>query len=172
MEEESNVSSRRGTSRRSRDWTQGSILKNILSLSWPMMVSNTLNVLGPTVDMIWLGKLGPDSMAAVGVAGMVVMLVNAFLMGIFTGLRSMVARFIGADDSQGAVHVAQQAFNCRHFGRLFCHDRHLAGPLVAGTNGCFLNCFGDRRRLHADQLHWYDRHVNAFHHGRHHAGLR
>jgi Na+-driven multidrug efflux pump len=49
-------------------------------------------------------------MAAVGVAGMVVMLVNAFLMGVFTGLRSMVARYIGAKDKAGAIHVAQQAF--------------------------------------------------------------
>ncbi|HSW57517.1 MAG TPA: MATE family efflux transporter, partial [Dehalococcoidales bacterium] len=85
MQEEPNIYSSRqppGASRRTRDWTQGSILKNLLSLSWPMVVSNGLNVLGPTVDMIWLGKLGPDSMAAVGIAGMVVMLVNAFLMGI------------------------------------------------------------------------------------------
>jgi putative MATE family efflux protein len=113
MQEEPNIYSSRQpapASRKSRDWTKGSILKNLLSLSWPMVVSNGLNVLGPTVDMIWLGKLGPDSMAAVGVAGMVVMLVNGFLMGIFTGLRSMVARFIGANDKDGAIHVAQQAF--------------------------------------------------------------
>jgi putative MATE family efflux protein len=113
MQEEPNIYSNRQpatASRNARDWTKGSIIKNLLSLSWPMVVSNGLNVLGPTVDMIWLGKLGPDSMAAVGVAGMVVMLVNAFLMGIFTGLRSMVSRFIGANDKQGAIHVAQQAF--------------------------------------------------------------
>jgi putative MATE family efflux protein len=113
MQEEPNIYSNRQpapASRKSRDWTQGSILKNLLSLSWPMVVSNTLNVLGPTVDMVWLGKLGPDSMAAVGVAGMVVMLVNAFLMGIFTGLRSMVARYIGSGDKEGANNVAQQSF--------------------------------------------------------------
>jgi putative MATE family efflux protein len=97
-------------SRRARDWTKGSILKNLLSLSWPMMVSNSVNVLGPTVDMIWVGRLGPDDIAAVGIAGMVVMLVNAFLMGIFTGLRSMVARYIGAKDQKGAIHIAQQSF--------------------------------------------------------------
>jgi putative MATE family efflux protein len=99
----------RGT-RSSKDWTKGPILKNLLSLSWPMVVSNSLNVLGPTIDMMWVGKLGPDSMAAVGLAGMVVMLVNAFLMGIFTGLRSMIARYIGAQDRKGAIHVSQQAF--------------------------------------------------------------
>jgi putative MATE family efflux protein len=93
-----------------RDWTQGSILKNLISLSWPMVVSNTLNVMGPTVDMIWIGRLGSDDIAAVGVAGLVVQLVNALIMGLFTGLRSMIARHVGADDRRGANHVAQQAF--------------------------------------------------------------
>jgi putative MATE family efflux protein len=93
-----------------RDWTQGSILRNLLSLSWPVMVNNTINVTGPTVDLIWLGRLGPENLAAVGVASMVVMLANGLMMGIFTGLRSMVSRYFGAKDKEGAVHVARQAF--------------------------------------------------------------
>jgi putative MATE family efflux protein len=97
-------------SRSSRDWTKGSILKNLFSLSWPMIVSNSLNVMGPTIDTIWMGRLGPDDLAAVGIAGTIVMVVNSFLMGLFTGLRSMIARYIGASDRPGAVHAAQQAF--------------------------------------------------------------
>jgi putative MATE family efflux protein len=93
-----------------KDWTQGSILKNLLTLSWPMIVSNSLNVMGPTVDMIWIGRLGASDIAAVGVSGLVVMLVNAIIMGLFTGYRSMVARKIGARDPAGAVNVARQAF--------------------------------------------------------------
>jgi putative MATE family efflux protein len=93
-----------------RDWTQGSISRNLLSLSWPMIVSNSLNVLGPTVDMIWVGRLGDNDIAAVGIAGTIVMLVNALTIGVFTGLRSMVARNIGAKDETAANHVAQQAF--------------------------------------------------------------
>ena len=93
-----------------RDYTQGSILRNLLVLSWPMIVSNSLNVLGPTVDMIWIGRLGASDIAAVGVAGLIVMLVNSLIMGLFTGYRSMVARRIGARDPEGAVNVARQAF--------------------------------------------------------------
>ncbi len=92
-----------------RDWTQGSITRNLFSLSWPMIVSNSLNILGPAVDMIWVGKLGSDSIAAVGVAGTVVMLVSALLVGVFTGLRSMVARYIGERDNERAIHVVRQA---------------------------------------------------------------
>jgi len=92
-----------------RDWTKGSITGNLLSLGWPMIVGGSLNMLGPTIDMIWVGKLGAASIAGVGVSGMVVMLVNSMMMGLFMGLRAMVARFIGAGDAKGANHVAQQA---------------------------------------------------------------
>jgi putative MATE family efflux protein len=93
-----------------RDWTKGNILRNLLSLSWPMVVSNSLNMLGPTIDMIWVGKLGSASIAGVGIAGMAVMVVNSARMGLTTGTRAMIARFFGGGDIRGSNHVAQQAF--------------------------------------------------------------
>ena len=93
-----------------RDWTKGSIIGNLLRLSWPMMVSSSLNMLGPTIDMIWVGKLGTASIAGVGVAGTAVMLVNSAMMGLVVGARAIVARFAGAGDTAGANHGARQAF--------------------------------------------------------------
>jgi putative MATE family efflux protein len=60
--------------------------------------------------MIWVGKLGVASIAGVGVAGIAVMLVMSGMMGLFMGLRAMVARFVGAGDIDEANHVARQAF--------------------------------------------------------------
>jgi putative MATE family efflux protein len=94
---------------RRRDYTRGSIARNLLSLSWPMIVGNSVNMIGPTIDMIWVGRLGPDAIAGVGVSGIAVMLAQSGLMGLFQGLRSMVARFIGAGEEEKANHVAQQA---------------------------------------------------------------
>ena len=93
-----------------RDWTKGSIFRNLWSLSWPMIISSMLNMLGPTIDMIWVGKLGAAAIAGVGVAGIVVMLVNSARMGLDTGTRAMIARFVGAGDTEEANHVAKQAF--------------------------------------------------------------
>lgn len=93
-----------------RDWTQGSIFKNLLSLAWPVFISNSLNMAGPTIDMIWVGRLGPAAMAAVGLSAQIVMVVNALLMGFFTSLRAMIARRIGANDNAGANNAFQQAF--------------------------------------------------------------
>ncbi|UCC17205.1 MAG: MATE family efflux transporter, partial [Dehalococcoidales bacterium] len=98
------------TERLERDWTQGSVIGNLWSLAWPMVISQSITVIGPTIDMIWVGKLGSASVAGVGVAGMAVMAVNAVQMGLFTGLRALVARFVGAGDTGNANHVSQQAF--------------------------------------------------------------
>jgi putative MATE family efflux protein len=66
-------------------------------------------MVGPTIDMIWVGRLGSASIAGVGVAGMVVMLVNSLMMGLFTSQRAIIARAIGANDYQGAAHATRQA---------------------------------------------------------------
>ncbi len=91
-----------------RDWTKGSIVGNLLSLSWPMILSSTLNMLGPTIDIIWVGRLGDDAVAGVGVAGTAVMLMQSLVMGLFVGLQAVIARSIGAGDKKAAVHAANQ----------------------------------------------------------------
>ncbi|MFC1954915.1 MATE family efflux transporter [Chloroflexota bacterium] len=93
-----------------RDWTKGSVVRNLLSLAWPMVITQSLNMLGPTIDMIWVGKLGAASIAGVGVSGMAVMLANSLMMGLTTGMRAIIARFVGAGDVEGANHVSKQAF--------------------------------------------------------------
>ena len=75
-----------------------------------MVVSSVLNMLGPTIDMIWVGSLGSDAIAGVGVAGIAVGLVMSAVMGLSMGMRAMIARFIGAQDRKSANHVALQAF--------------------------------------------------------------
>jgi len=93
-----------------RDWTQGGIVGNLLRLSWPMVISSSLMMLGPTIDMIWVGKLGSAPVAGVGVAGIATQLIMGAMMGLIMGMRALIARFIGTGDIQGANHVSQQAF--------------------------------------------------------------
>jgi len=56
MEKENNSAMEVFTSK--RDWTKGSITRNLLALSWPIIISDTLNLIGPTIDMIWVGNRG------------------------------------------------------------------------------------------------------------------
>lgn len=93
-----------------RDLTQGSITKNLWALAGPAIAENLMNTLDTTVDLIWVGRLGAAPLAAVGVGGTLVRLISTARMGLATGTRAMVARFVGADDMPGANHVTTQAF--------------------------------------------------------------
>jgi putative MATE family efflux protein len=93
-----------------RDWTKGSIFGNLMALSWPMLISSSLNMLGPTIDMIWIGRLGAASIAGVGVSAIAIMVVNSLMTGLFAGTAALVARYIGAHDFTNANRAAQQAF--------------------------------------------------------------
>ncbi len=92
-----------------RDLTQGSIFKNLLILSWPIMITQLMMTLGPTIDMVWVGRLGKVAVAAVGVAGTAVMLVMGLMMGFTMGMLALMARAVGAKDLLLANRVAQQA---------------------------------------------------------------
>jgi len=92
-----------------RDWTKGSTIRNLFSLSWPITVSATIYMVGGLVDMLWVGRLGSTAMAAVGTAGMALWMGLAAVMCLTVGARALIARFIGAEDMEGANHVARQA---------------------------------------------------------------
>ena len=93
-----------------RDWTKGSTIWNLLQLSWPMIVTEGFFMVGTTIDIIWVGRLGAAAIAGVGLAFMVFILVASAKMGLIMGVRAMIARFVGAGDTAGANHVARQAF--------------------------------------------------------------
>src|SRR3972149_3255836 len=100
--------SRRKAAATDRDWTKGNVFHNLLAISWPIVVGNSLNLLGPVVDMIWVAKLGAAAIAGVGVASMAVMLITSARMGLSMGTRAIIARFIGSGEAQRGHPQGQQ----------------------------------------------------------------
>jgi putative MATE family efflux protein len=96
--------------KQARDWTVGPILKNLLLLSWPMVVMETLYVVSQLVDMIWVGRIGSPSVAGVGIANIILLLLMSMDFGLIVGVRAMISRFVGGKDMAGAGYVAGQAF--------------------------------------------------------------
>lgn len=92
-----------------RDLTTGSILGGVLSLSVPMIAASVLHSIQSMVDMFFVGKLGPDEMAAVGMSGSVIMVLATVFIGINTSTVAMVSRAIGEKDEARAGHVAGQS---------------------------------------------------------------
>jgi len=84
-----------------------------------MTVSALVEQLGPTIDMIWMGRLGSTAMAGVGVAGLAVMVLVAARQGLNIGIRAILARAVGAKDLLEANRVTQQALIISAFFGLF-----------------------------------------------------
>lgn len=91
------------------DVTRGSISKNIWRLALPMIAANVLQTLFNIVDMIFVGRLGPSSIAAVALSGVIMMLIMTVLIGIAIATQAMVARFVGARDNDTAADIATQS---------------------------------------------------------------
>lgn len=108
MRGEGGDSARRGVAS-ARDWTKGSIIRNLWSVSWPVMITQVLLVSSMVIDVVFVARLGAAPTAGVGVAGIVVTIVVAGNMGLGVGARAIIARFVGAGDIDGAKHLARQA---------------------------------------------------------------
>ena len=98
------------SSRISRDWTKGPVLKNLLQLSWPMIVMEATYMVSQIFDMVWVGKAGSASIAALGIAWLVFMLLSTVDIALISGGRAMISRFMGAGDQEGARKVAAQLY--------------------------------------------------------------
>lgn len=106
--------------------TNGSLVRCLLVLSGPMMVSALLQNLQSLVDMYWVGWLGETAVAAIALSGTVLMLVFPIIMGASTGTVALVSRFIGTGDNRSASGTAAQSiFLVALLG------------IVLGATGCF-----------------------------------
>ena len=91
------------------DLTQGSLLRHLIRLAVPITFGYILQDAFNVVDMIFVGRLGPASIAAVGVSGNLLRLIGVFSLGISTGAGIMVAQYLGARNHAQTGHVAMQA---------------------------------------------------------------
>src|SRR4030066_2510183 len=91
-------------------YTQGSILKNVWNLSWPIVSSYFLQTLVSLVDVKMVGSLGQENIAAVGLATAALMIVLMLMMGISTGTTALVARYSGEGSKEKVKIVIGQSY--------------------------------------------------------------
>ncbi len=92
--------------------TPGVARISVFQLAWPVMVSNLLQTLTTTVDVIMVGSLGteaPAAVAAVGFGGQFVFLFFSVMISVSAGTIALVARAIGAGDLVEADHILKQS---------------------------------------------------------------
>src|SRR5438874_9361714 len=92
-----------------QDFTTGSLNRAILLLAIPMVLEMVLESLFAVVDVFWVGRLGADAVATVGLTESLLSLVFGVGLGLSLSTTAMVARRIGEKDASGAAVAGVQA---------------------------------------------------------------
>jgi putative MATE family efflux protein len=92
-----------------QDFTQGSLNRAIVLLAIPMVLEMVLESLFAVVDVFWVGRLGADAVATVGLTESMLSIVFAVGFGLGLSTTAMVARRIGEKDAPGAAVAGVQA---------------------------------------------------------------
>ncbi|OHW62104.1 multidrug resistance protein NorM [Andreesenia angusta] len=90
--------------------TEGNIVSTLLKLSVPIIATNFIQTAYGMVDMIWIGRLGSKSVAAIGTASFFVNLAMALFTIVIIGSGVKIAHSIGAGDSEGAEEYIKSGF--------------------------------------------------------------
>ncbi len=92
-----------------RDYTQGSIPKAVFLLAIPMILELSLESVFAVVDMFFVGKLGENAIATVGLTESVITIVYSIAIGLSTAATAIVARRIGEKNPEAAAHAGAQS---------------------------------------------------------------
>src|SRR6202161_1541800 len=92
-----------------QDYTTGSLNRAILLLAVPMVLEMVLESLFAVVDIFWVGRLGANATATVGLTESMLTLVFSVAMGLSLSTTAMVARRTREQDPEGAAVAGVQA---------------------------------------------------------------
>jgi putative MATE family efflux protein len=92
-----------------QDFTEGSLGRAVFLLSVPMVLEMAMESVFGVLDAFFVGRLGADAVAAVGVTESLLTVVFAVALGLSLSTTAMVARRIGEKDPEQAAVTAVQA---------------------------------------------------------------
>jgi len=93
-----------------KDLTQGSVTRHLLHMSAFLAMSMAVQTLYLLADLYWVGHLGKEAIAAVGVAGNITMIVLALTQMLGVGTTTSIAQAAGRKDQVRAELVFNQSF--------------------------------------------------------------
>ncbi|WP_207491741.1 MATE family efflux transporter [Aridibaculum aurantiacum] len=91
------------------DFTQGSIRRAVFMLAIPMILEMVMESVFAVVDIFFVGRLGADAAATVGLTESVLTLIYSVAIGLSMAATAMVARRVGEKNPEGASKAGMQA---------------------------------------------------------------
>ncbi|OLC53220.1 MAG: MATE family efflux transporter [Acidobacteria bacterium 13_1_40CM_4_69_4] len=135
-----------------QDLTQGSVTRHLLALSSFMAVSMMFQTVYYLADLYFVGRLGKEAIAAVGLSGNLMVVVLAITQTLGVGTTTLISHAVGQKDRERAILVFNQAFALSQFVGLA-----VAG-LGFGLRGQYcrwLGADGVTARLGVQYLNWF-----------------
>src|SRR5881398_2114651 len=85
-----------------KDLTQGSVTKHLLQMTAFLAISMLIQTLYLLADLYWVGTLGKEAIAAVGLSGNLMMLVLALTQTLGVGTTTVISHAAGRKDQPHA----------------------------------------------------------------------
>src|SRR3989440_4178954 len=93
-----------------KDLTQGSVTQHLLQMTAFLAISMLVQTLYLLADLYWVGHLGKEAIAAVGVAGNFTMIVLALTQMLGVGTTTLISQAAGRKDQPQAELAFNQSF--------------------------------------------------------------
>src|ERR1700675_1631637 len=92
-----------------QDLTTGSVSRHLLKTTSFMLVTMVFQTLYFLVDLYWVGRLGKEAVAGVGIAGNLMFIVLALTQMLAVGTTTMISHAVGRKDRERALMVFNQS---------------------------------------------------------------
>ena len=90
------------------DYTKGSIGWGIFRIAFPTFGEQIIWRLDALAELFWVGRLGPEYLAAMSLGFLVILLIRGVGFGIRVAGQALVAQRVGAGDNEGAALMVGQ----------------------------------------------------------------
>jgi putative MATE family efflux protein len=129
-----------------QDYTTGSIRKAVFLLAIPMIMEMMMESVFAVVDIFFVGKLGNEAVATVGLTESVLSLVYSIAIGLSMAATALVARRVGEKNLGEAAHAGMQTIL---FAVVLSVFIAAGGIYSAGT---ILHLMGANEKMIADNI--------------------